>query len=258
VFTRLSRFIEITLPQLRQRIVSPIRRYFLKRLEIENNLWTFGTPWDYVQSQTNFNVHKYIGLKPGELNLWVVVGGSLGDELPEILNRYPTLVLDVFEPSNRYHDSLASKFEKEPRVSVRKVAISDKPGVATFFETSLEGSGSLLPLGIHRDLHGSEQAETFDVQLQTLRHFYVESTIDVLQIDVQGAEMLVLLGAGPDVLRKTRAILIEVSMVDGLYVGGASWSEIHNLLEEYGFIPAIVGCDTNLTGNALFVKRLNH
>jgi FkbM family methyltransferase len=204
------------------------------------------------------NVHEYIGLKPGDLTLWVVVGGSLGEELPEILNRYPNCVLDVFEPSNRYHDSLASKFEKEPRVSVRKVAISDKPGVATFFETSLEGSGSLLPLGIHKNLFGSEQAETFDVQLQTLRHFYAESSIDVLQIDVQGAEMLVLLGAGPDVLRKTEAILIEVSMVDGLYLGGASWFEINKLLEEHGFVPVIVGCDTNLTGNALFVKRLNH
>ncbi len=143
---------------------------------------------------------------------------------------------------------------REPRVSVGKLAICNEPGRAMFFETTLEGSGSPLPLGNHRSIFGSQQAESFEVLVSTLDLEYKSTKIHVLHIYVQGAERLVLAGAS-DVLAQTRAILIEVSMREELYKRGATWSEFSSELEDLGFFPVLVGMDTNWTGNALFVRR---
>lgn len=226
---------------------------FLKTLESRLRLWSSGTPWDYVQSQAMSHVHEWLGLEREDVKLWVVVGGYKGDEVRRILASFPNSQVEIFEPSNRYHDELVSRFSTEPRVKIRRHALADKAGKGQFFETSIEGSGSLLPLGRHSQLFGSQAAETFNVEISTLDFFYGGSVIDVLQIDVQGAEALVLAGAGK-VLPDTRAVLIEIAMTEGLYQGGANWAELDTSLQKLGFLPVLVGVDTNLTGNALFVR----
>ena len=66
-------------------------------------------------------------------------------------------------------------------------------------------------------------------------------TVEQLQIynhwviDVQGAEMLVLMGSG-DLLNNVTSIEIEVS-TKVEYSGGAKWSEIKNFLDDFGFFP---------------------
>jgi FkbM family methyltransferase len=199
------------------------------------------------------HVHEWLGLEREEVKLWVIVGGYKGDEVRHILASFPNSQVEIFEPSNRYHDELVRRFSTEPRVKIRRHALSNKSGKGQFFETSLEGSGSLLPLGKHSELFGSKAAETFSVEISTLDFFYEGCVIDVLQIDVQGAEALVISGAGK-VLPKTRAVLIEIAMTEGLYRGGASWAELDTRLQKSGFFPVLVGTDTNLTGNALFVR----
>lgn len=227
--------------------------FLLRLIESRIRLWSSGTPWDYVQSQTNGNVHKWLNIGRSDVKLWVIVGGYIGDELNDILLNFPNCRVDVFEPSPKYFSHLQNRFSKEPRVKTRKLAISNKSGKAVFFETTLEGSGSLLALGSHKSLFGSEQADSFEVDVSTLELEYGESSIDVLQIDVQGAENLVIQGAA-GVLDRTRAILVEVSMVNDLYVGGTNWSDLRSQLENAGFLPVLIGMDTNLTGNALFVR----
>lgn len=227
--------------------------FLLSALEARLKLWSAGTPWDYVQSQTNHNAHEWLEKDDDDIKLWVVVGGHYGDEINKILGRYRNCVVEVYEPSTRYHAGLTEKFSKDKRVRIRRQAISSERGTARFYETSLEGSGSLLPLGKHKRLFGSEQAETFEVETSTLDFLYKNQTIDVLQIDVQGAEHLVLLGAG-DVLARTGAVLIEVAMEEGLYEGSSSWADLSLTLQALGFVPVLVGVDTNLTGNALFVR----
>lgn len=227
--------------------------FVLGALEARLNLWSAGTPWDYVQSQTNLNAHEWLGKDDDDIKLWVLVGGHYGDEIDKILGRYRNCVVEVYEPSARYYAGLAKKFSKNKRVQIRRQAISSERGTARFYETSLEGSGSLLPLGKHKLLFGSEQAETFDVETSTLDFLYKNQTIDILQIDVQGAEHLVLLGAG-EVLARTGAVLIEVAMEEGLYEGSSSWVDLSSTLQKLRFVPVLVGVDTNLTGNALFLR----
>ena len=234
-------------------MIAKIVSFFLKLLAERLRLWSSGTPWDYVQSQTNLNIHEWLTLERQEIKSWVIVGGYYGEEIEQILIRFPNCIVDVFEPSARYHGALLRRFAKEPRVRVRNLAISNQNGIAKFYETTLEGSGSLLPLGNHKNVFNSEQAETFEVGTSTLDSLYKNQYIDVLQIDVQGAEGLVLQGS-KNVLEKTGAVLIEVAVLEELYKGGTTWSDVNTLLQSSDFFPVLLGLDTNLTGNALFVK----
>jgi len=54
-------------------------------------------------------------------------------------------------------------------------------------------------------------------------------------LDVQGAELLVLKGAG-DLLRHCKSLLVEVSTRQ-VYEGGVSWYQLESFLSDFGLIP---------------------
>lgn len=179
----------------------------------------------------------------------------MADEIATIKSSYPGAKITVFECSKRYLSDLLAKYASDSDVSIIGQAVSDQIGRATFFETNLVGSGSLLELGnLHKQSYGSEAAEEFEVQTTTLDGYFGEASIDVLQIDVQGAEKLVLEG-GKSVLRSTKAVFLETSVEPGLYEQSTTFDELYEIMKNAGFKLALVGTDFNLTGNALFVRR---
>ena len=213
-------------------------------------------PYDYVQAVCETDIHRYLGLNSNEIKLWCIVGGYLGKEIPKIKKRYPNVNVTVFECSKRYADKLASKFRSDLKVHIIQKAVSSKSGDAVFFETSLRGSGSLLQLGdLAKESYCAEQEESFGVATISLDDYFNEGEeIDVLQIDVQGAEQMVLEGA-VDVLKRTKFILIEVSLKPDLYQNSVIFEDISKILRVYGFDLILLGTDFNLTGNAVFVKH---
>ncbi len=211
-------------------------------------------PYDYIEQFTLDNIHKYIGVENNDILSWCIVGGKLGNEIPIILKNFPNVNVLVFECSNRYLGRLENRFKDEPKVQVAPKAVSDNSGVATFFETSLEGSGSLLPLGeLHMNLFSSSPAETFQIETVTLDDYLEGKSLDVLWVDIQGAEDKLLKGA-TNTLSRTKAIFIEVSDRANLYHGSAPMAEINSLLIQNGFTLVGLGYDFNLTGNALYLK----
>lgn len=220
--------------------------------------WDWSPPYEYVFEITAERIHDYLGIPRNQVLTWCIVGGYLGLEVPKILRAYPRVKIDIFECSRRYFPALARKFSSNKRVDVVNRAVSAQSGNLTFFETTLSGSGSVLALGeAHKEFYGSEQAESFEVEAITLDSFYEDALthrhIDVLQIDVQGAEMLVLQGA-IQVLARTRSVFVEVSQVKDLYHQSVTFSELSIFLEQQGFQLCLLGSDVNGTGNALFLK----
>jgi FkbM family methyltransferase len=220
------------------------------------SFWNWSPPYEYVFEITSERVHEYIGVPKSSISKWCIVGGYLGHEVPRLLSSYPNVSIDVFECSNRYLPGLKQKFDHSKRVDVIGKAVAAKVGKMVFYETSLTGSGGVLQLGeLHKELYSSEPAESFTVDSTTLDAYYgIETGIDVLQIDVQGAEMLVLEGAST-ILTRTRAVFLEVSTRPDLYSGSATMDEVTSFLDTRGFSLQLLGNDTNGTGNALFVKR---
>ena len=225
--------------------------------QISGNQFNYNPPFDYVQNITMHNIHKYLNLSRYEIKRWCIVGGYLGNEVPAIIKNYPNVSVDIFECSKRYYYPLNLRYKKNKKIKIFNKAISNKIGEIEFHETSLKGSGSLLKLGnLSKESYGSKQAESFSVESITLDSFYKKRDIDVLWIDVQGAEKFVLDGAN-ETLNRVKSVFIEVSINSGLYEDSTKIDEIINFLSKKGFYLIQLGTDINLTGNALFIKYVN-
>jgi FkbM family methyltransferase len=212
-------------------------------------------PYEYVQSVCNANIHKYLSLTAKDIKSWCIVGGYLGNEIFTIKKKYPNVKINIFECSERYANKLSDKFKKNKDIIVVKKACSLSGGSQIFFETSLKGSGSLLELGpLAKKSYNAKQQESFTVSTIALDDYYKDyESLDILQIDVQGAEKLVLEGA-KNLLNKTRAVLIEISILEGLYKNSCTFIEIFRIMEKNNFKLILLGTDFNLTGNALFIN----
>jgi FkbM family methyltransferase len=212
-------------------------------------------PYEYVQELTLLRLHQYLGCKKEDLRSWVIVGGYLGHEVHEILNSFPNSNVDIYECSNRYFPRLQETFSSSRRVRTFNLAVTSKSGPAFFYETNLVGTGSLLPIGsLATTSYSMSQEETFMVECTTLDTQYLNKDIDVLWIDVQGAELEVLNGAH-GVLQRVKAIFIEVSVLPDLYEGSVTFDLLQDKLKKYGFSCISLGLDLNLTGNSLFVRH---
>ena len=219
-----------------------------------NNQFSWNPPYNYVQNITVNNICNYLNIDNEDLKQWCIVGVYLGNEIPRILKNYPFVKIDAFECSKRYRKKLTNRFGNNHRVKIIDKAVTSFIGETTFYETNLNGNGSLLPLDeLAKKSYGSEQKEKFLVRTTTLDSYYGDKNIDILWIDVQGAEKLVLEGA-KNTLNKVKAIFIEISILGGFYKNSVKMDSINLILKDYGFNLVLLGTDINLTGNALYIK----
>tara|TARA_Y100000991_G_C21971691_1_gene349811 strand:+ start:1666 stop:2418 length:753 start_codon:yes stop_codon:yes gene_type:complete len=218
------------------------------------NQFYWNPPFDYVQNITIHNIFNYLNLPRERINEWCIVGVHLGKEIKSILNNYPNVSVVGFECSKRYIERLKKNFASNSRVKIINKAISSSNGIANFYETSLRGNGSLLEIGeFSKKSYGSSQKENFLVETTTLDTFYKNKDLDILWIDVQGAEKLVLEGA-KETLKKIKAVFIEISIKNGLYLNSVTMEELDDIFLKNGFKLVLLGTDFNLTGNALYIK----
>lgn len=234
-------------------ILSRVIRKLVRKIPFLN-WFTVMPPFDYVQAVNEYNVHRYLGQSNEDIKSWVIVGGHLGNEIPTILANYPNCQVTVFECSQRYLSQLKKRFAKETRVEVIGKAVSDCTGSVDFYETNLKGSGSVLKVGkLAQSSYGMEQAEAFPVEAIRLDEYLQDNQLDVLQLDVQGAELKVLQGATQS-LKHVRAVFSEVSVKPNLYQGAVVIDDLNKELKRAGFHLVLLGTDINLTGNALYIK----
>lgn len=218
------------------------------------NVFYFIPPYNYVQTVTEKNIFKYLNKKREDIKNWVIVGGYLGHEVNNILKKYPNCKIYIFECSNRYISKLKKNFLKEKRVEIINKAVSNKIKKLKFYETNLKGSGSLLKIGkLSKKNYFTKQAESFFVDTITLDSVLEGKKVDVLQLDVQGAELNVLMGA-TSVLKKTQAILTEISIKPNLYVKAVTLDKLNFFLNKNYFKLTLLGTNFDLTGNALYLN----
>lgn len=136
-------------------------------------------------------------------------------------------------------EKLRARYAGKTGLSVVSAALSDKNGEAQFEINRSEASSSLLPIDprntvwFGRDL---AVARTIRVPTMTLPALMEEQrleTVDLLKLDLQGAERFVLTG-GEAVLERVRVIYIEV-FFEQLYDGAWLFSEMNKFLAAHGF-----------------------
>jgi FkbM family methyltransferase len=134
---------------------------------------------------------------------------------------------------------LQARYERDPRVSVVSAALSDRNGEARFEINRSEASSSLLPIDprnsawFGRDLSVANSISVVTLTLPELMNRQQLESVDLLKLDLQGAERLVLSG-GAEVLDRVRVIYTEV-FFEQLYADAWLFWETNEFLSGQGF-----------------------
>ncbi len=219
--------------------------------------------YDAMQLEAERRLHAYLHVSAEQIHQIVIVGANEADEIPRLRAAYPKSTFLCFEPSPQWYKGLEEKFGNCEYVKCSDLALSDKPGSTTFYELPMSGNGSLLQPDVDRwatfNQFEEKKLTSFQVNVSTLdKEAAGLERIDLLWIDVQGAEGKVLNGA-QETLKKTNAVLLEIALTESPYQGALLFSELDALLSKAGFTCAGLGTDAwNYTGNALWIGNIHN
>lgn len=188
----------------------------------------------------------------------VHVGAHDGEELADYRRMGLGAVL-LIEANPAVFKRLVARAGGERRVVLANVAIADRAGPVQLHVTSADQSSSILPIARSRDYYPSiVETLVVDVEGQTLDGLLSARGLDphaynLLNIDIQGAELLALKGA-EHLLRHIEAINVEVNFVE-LYAGCAEIDDIDDHLAARGFRRVALTCPFHHSwGDAFYVR----
>lgn len=200
------------------------------------------------------------------------IGACEGEDAIRYSRLFPNATVYAFEPRPDNLEKIDENLRRydHGRIEISHLALSDKKGKAIFYLSSGQPeearhtedwdfgnkSSSLLPPGEEIKKHTSwlEFKETLEVQTERLDNYMAKQglqEIDFIHMDVQGAELMVLRGAGVSV-QAIKAIWLEVELVE-LYKDQPLKNDIEQFMEKNGFI--CVKSEVNdVAGDQLYVN----
>jgi len=180
------------------------------------------------------------------------IGGCEGEESIRYSRIFPFSSIYVFEPLPENQKLIAENLEKYKveNVTMMPVAVSDEKGVSQFYVSSGHPEhesneldwdfGNKSSSLLSPEKENNQTWLLFDKQINvntvTLHSFFIENKIDevdFIHMDVQGAELKVLMGA-KDSIKKIKVIWLEVADIE-LYKGQPLRMDIENFMKDKGF-----------------------
>jgi FkbM family methyltransferase len=194
------------------------------------------------------------------------IGANVGDFSKCLCGEYKVKKGVLVEPVSKLIPELEKNFPDKKVFHIINAAISDSVKETDFYvNTDAEFVSSLLRIDNKGDGYASlgfEDPVLTKVQALTLDHLANDlqiSDIDLIKIDVQGAEHLVLQG-GIETLKRTKLVYTEFSLRP-LYKDSSTFFNLYNIFYENNFmLTNISGSYTTpkgelLQGDALFVNK---
>jgi FkbM family methyltransferase len=136
-------------------------------------------------------------------------------------------------------ESLRKRYAADSRISVVATALSDRNGEAEFEINRSEASSSLLPIDprnsewFARDMSVARTVQVPTMTLPELMRRAELPAVDLLKLDLQGAERLVLMGS-EEVLDRVEVIYTEI-FFEQLYAGAWLFWDLNEFLSHRGF-----------------------
>lgn len=178
-------------------------------------------------------IERLLGRPPG---LIVDVGVHHGHSAAAYLEHFPDARIIAIEAEAANFAAAQALLGRDERVRLVQAAAWDEVGSVTLKVNSHDGTHSVLPIGKQRFWAGyartvAEQA----VPALTLDQLIGQDTVDLLHMDIQGAELRALEGAEV-ILKERRVALIytEVQFQE-LYQGAPSFWTLGDYLARRGY-----------------------
>ncbi len=187
------------------------------------------------------------------------VGAHEGTEITAYQQMGAQKVLFV-EANPSVFERLQANIADYPNVEAVNCAIVDRNGTIDLHVTSFDQSSSILQLKRHQEIYPHiTETHQITVQSKTLDTLLQEqelnpSDFNILNIDIQGAELLALQGA-TNWLKSVELINTEVNYEE-LYEGCALIDQLDEFLEGHGFQRAATTTPIHPSwGDAIYVKK---
>ncbi|TSJ35969.1 FkbM family methyltransferase [Mucilaginibacter corticis] len=198
---------------------------------------------------------------------FIDIGASYGQFSTALSQYYNIERAIIVEPLTNHIPMLRSRFADQAKYSIFNLAVAESSGEADFYTFGDYDYNSSF-LKVKRELMrlpGFEEAEevTLKVKTEPLDRITADckiGSIDLLKIDVQGAEHMVL-RSGYETLKRTRLVYIEFSYRP-IYEGSSTFFDLYKILTDQNFrmVSVMPGYKTEeegiLQGDALFVNNL--
>jgi len=180
----------------------------------------------------------------------------------------------AFEPIYDVFQNLVNTFGKNERIKLYNFAVADFAGESNFYilssnlNNTADGSSSLLEFQADKLGHNYKIGKV--VKVKTIRLDDIEELsdkqIDYMQVDVQGAELLVLKGS-TKTLKNVNTLMLEVKTEEftepwdspdfQMYKGMCYMQDLVNFLTNFDIKPYLVGVDNeskNGQGNSFWIR----
>jgi FkbM family methyltransferase len=221
-----------------------------------------GNAYDIIQQDVESNFNVLINKSKEDIKNIVIIGAYHGYEINRLLYYYPNCTIYAFEAVPQHYQILSKTFAHNSRVKTFNKAISDVIEETDFFELGNggEGSGSLLKFTGTELGHPFKIKEILKIKTTTLKEELQDLKIDLLWVDVQGAELKVLKGAN---LHNYESLFLEIHTHDfinvwdkQLYEGQCYKEDLESYLSDFALHS--IGLDNsagNGQGNSFWIKK---
>lgn len=186
-------------------------------------------------------------------------GANVGYVSRDLRTMYPRATIYAFEPVSKVHGQLCGMATEHDFHAVN-MAVSDTTGRSVIHLTASPESNSLFGFQEgspceqwHREV-GEEEIETCRLDDWCESNGIAHERIDILKLDIQGAELMALRGARK-ILQTARVVYLEVQFVP-LYKDSPLFDEVETFMKECGYRRhAIYPSDHPADwGDAMYVK----
>ncbi len=216
-------------------------------------------------------LNSYVKLK--DVKTLFEVGACEGEDTVKLSREFKNAQIFSFEPLPKNIERLNSHIKKynAERVTVYTYALSNKNGTAEFYVSSgtpeearhddpdwdygNKSSSLLKPNKVSGHYEWLDFKEKISVSTLRLADFcekHEVDEIDFMHMDVQGAELMVLEGAG-DMLQNVKSIWLEVETVE-LYKGQPLEEQVETFMREHGF-TCVLSTLSKVTGDKLYINN---
>jgi len=183
------------------------------------------------------DLRRYLASRP--VTNILDVGANEGQSLIQFRGAFPDAHIHSFEPSPDAFEILKKTAATLPSIYLYGYGFADRPGVRDLHMSSHSCLNSILPSGKEYAWPAAPLNGRISARFETLDWFLSEAgieTVDILKIDVQGAEMLVLEGGKRALSRGVaRSVKLEICFLS-LYQSQATLDQVYKWLSGYGYL----------------------
>jgi FkbM family methyltransferase len=166
------------------------------------------------------------------------VGANVGRSVERYRECFPAARTWCFEPSRESYGALVERFRGVKEVRAWRMAVGEKSGTVELFLNRNAETNSILAAARESGGEDYENVGREEVPCVALDDFCREhgvERINILKMDIQGAELMALRGAGGLLSRGAIDVIYSEVLFKKLYEGQCHWHEIGALLGGYGY-----------------------